>query len=68
MKNDCSLFVVQVGSLREKMTSHPPPKVIEFVEPGKQRREKKAVWPPVRAEVYYMKIKINCSKTTFNKL
>lgn len=26
----------------------PPPKVIEFVEPGKQRREKKAVWPPVK--------------------
>ena len=46
----CSFVVVHVGSLREKMASRPPPKVIEFVEPGKQRRERKAVWPLVRTD------------------
>lgn len=52
MKHIWSFFVVvvHVGSLREKMASRPPPKVIEFVEPGKQRRGRKAVWPPVRAD------------------
>lgn len=36
------------------MVSRPPPKVIEFVEPGKQRREKKAVWTPVCTDFIIM--------------
>ena len=32
------------------MASRPPPKVIEFVEPGKERREKKGAWPSVSAD------------------
>lgn len=43
----CSFIsVVHAGSLSERMANRPPPKVIEFVEPGRQRKEKKAI-PPV---------------------
>lgn len=40
------ICVLHAGSLSERMANRPPPKIIEFVEPGKQRKEKKTI-PPV---------------------
>lgn len=45
------LIFIHAGYLSEKMASRPPPKVIEFVEPGTRQRKEKKDLSPVCADL-----------------
>ncbi|XP_022804696.1 uncharacterized protein C1orf131 homolog [Stylophora pistillata] len=50
-KHEKSYNSTSLGSLAEKKANRPPPKEIEFVEPGKQLKKKKLLQPGKRKQV-----------------